>query len=296
MIEYERPRFLRGIHFGPGTSCGFDIDHWVRELKAMGMGWVVIVDDAGSMRNFAKACRDSGIMPIIRLYRKWPSGTGLRPKDLEAVKMYIGEGITKWFITRNEDNLGNEWTDNVLPQPIEVAAAQAAPLWLREAIEISILGGYPAITPLAQCAHHGESSSIRFYRAFFNWLRDHAWGEFDELLDNGLWLSTHCAVLNHAWIEGDTWHFEHPFNLGESLLDDDCSLIGHELPRDMIWNRWHKRLPIISTEGGVFHIFRQWDTRYPMWVHNSQDHASWTLAMFNWLEDYQLTHPNYYGM
>jgi len=114
--QYERPNVLRGVHFGPGTSCGFDIGWWINELKAMGIGWVKIVDDAGSMYNFAKACQQAGIMPIIRLWRDQPNPGTLRTKDLDAIRRYVGEGITKWFEVNNEPNLPNpEWQGHFSP-------------------------------------------------------------------------------------------------------------------------------------------------------------------------------------
>jgi len=296
-MQYERPDVLRGVHFGPGTSCGFDIGWWAKEMKQMGIGWTVFVDDAGSMYNAAKAWRENDMTPIMRMYEKWPAPRRMMAKSWLAVERYIKEGITRWILTsHNETNLPDEWENRALPQPIEKAAEIVAPLWLADALRIAQMGGYPAIPPLAHCAYHGECSSIRYSRAFFNWLAANADGEMRWLLDNGLWLAVHDAVLNHAWIENGVWHFEHPYNLGLTPLDDDCSAIGHEAYRDMIWNRWGKRLPIISTEGGVFHIFRQWDKDYPMWVQNSQDHGNWSLALDRWYRDvYWPEHKWFWG-
>ena len=39
-MQYERPDSLRGVHFGPGTTCTFDIGWWVQFLKSMHIGWV----------------------------------------------------------------------------------------------------------------------------------------------------------------------------------------------------------------------------------------------------------------
>lgn len=295
-MDYERPNTLRGVHFGPGTSCGFDIGWWVNELKQMGMGWIKIVDDAGSMYNFAKACRQAGIMPIMRMYRKWPNPGVLGTKDIEAIHIYVREGITRWIEPNNEGNIPPEWANDSLPQPIETAARICAANWIIDAEKIIELGGYPGIPALAQCSHHGECSSIRFSIAFFDWLKTNADSRMAYVLDHGAWLAVHCAVLNHAWTDEQGWHFEHPYNKGLTPFDDDNSLVGYIVPRDLIFARWQRRIPTISTEGGVFHIFRQWDLSYPNFVRNSYDHGVWTLEMYKWLDEWQKTHLWWYGM
>jgi hypothetical protein len=302
--DYERPNVLRGVHFGPGTSCGFDIGWWVNELRAMGMGWVKIVDDDGSMFNFAKACREAGIMPIIRLYRKWPNPGSLGTKALEAARRYIGEGITKWLESNNEPNLPCEWLNDLLPQPIKAAALAMADHWLWDAMRIIELGGYPAIPALAQCGFHAECSSLVFYRSFFDYLLANRGSDMRHVLETGGWLSVHDATLNHFYQdEAGQWHFEYPYDPncqsrhpGRTIAEDDNSLIGHEAPRDMIWDRWQLRVPIISTEGGVFHdVGTQWDRNYPG-ISSSWYHGAGTLAMFNWLDEYQKTHRWYFGI
>lgn len=316
--QFERPNVLRGVHFGPGTSCGFDIKWWVQFLKSMGIGWIKLVDDAGSMMDFAAACRAAGIMPIIRLYRQHPYPGRLSAKDLAAMKAYISKGITRWGEVSNEPNCWvPEWDPGWRPawkegDPplyetrwfIETAIPMIMKDWLLDAEAVIALGGYPAFPALAQCAFHPVSGSIPFYRAMFNYLQDHHFERTKRIFENGAWLAVHDATLNHFYKDGSgKWHFEYPYDPncqarypGRTIMNDDNSAIGHEAPRDMIYNRWKLRLPIVSTEGGVFlDVGRQWDRNYPP-ISSAEYHGEAIREMFGFYDEYQKTHGWWFGM
>ena len=316
-MNLERPNVLRGVHFGPGTSLGFDIPWWVEFLESMHIGWVKIVDDAGSMMEFAAACRAAGIMPIIRLYRQYPYPGRLREKDWVALKEYLRRDITRWFEIGNEPNLWEEWPPEKRPaewhegEPAvwerpEVLSYHIPTIindWMLDAEAIIALGGYPAFPAMAQCGFHPVSGSLPIYRALFNYMNDHYHDRAEAVWENGGWLSVHDATLNHFYHDGQEWHFEYPYDPscqsrhpGMTIMDNDNSLIGHEAPRDMLTNRWGLRVPIISTEGGVFlDVGTQWDANYPG-ISSAEYHGQGTLAMFNWLDEYQKTHQWFYGM
>ena len=316
ITDFERANVLRGVHFGPGTSCGFDIGWWVEFLKSMHIGWVKIVDDAGSMMEFARACREAGIMPIIRLYRQYPYPGRLREKDWVALQGYLDRGITRWIETGNEPNLWDvehhrehrpvkqEGVAIIGTPWFKDAAATAAIDWLLDAEIIVAKGGYPAFPAMAQCADHGDCSSLAWYREMFNHLATYYHERTEKVFERGGWLAVHDATLNHFYRgQGGQWHFEYPYDPvcqaahpGRTIMQDDNSLIGHEAPRDMIYERWGLRLPIISTEGGIFlNVGKQWDHKYPPIV-SAEYHGEATLAMFDWLDEYQKTHPWFVGM
>jgi hypothetical protein len=313
-MQYERPNVLRGVHFGPNTSCGFDVGWWVQFLKDMHMGWVKIVDDAGSMMNFAKACRAAGIMPIIRFYRQYPYPGTLREKDIPALRAYIDQGITRWIESGNEPNLYDpEWHPDHRPtqEPVigsawftDKAIPTVAANYVADAETIISYGGYPAFPAMAQCGFHGNCSSITWYRSLFNYLRDHYFDRTKYIFEHGGWLAVHDATLNHFYQDSDgKWHFEYPYDPvcqanhpGRTILDDDNSALGHEAPRTMIRNRWGLDIPIISTEGGVFlWIGYQQDANYPV-IRDAQYHGEATRWMFNFFDEYQKSNPEWYGM
>ena len=68
-------------------------------------------------------------------------------------------------------------------------------------------------------------------------------------------------------------------------MDDDCSLLGHRVPVQLLQDHFGLQVPVMSTEGGVFVPhggWQQWDTRYP--GYNYDGHAERTVAMFRWLQ------------
>jgi hypothetical protein len=175
--------------------------------------------------------------------------------------------------------------------------------WLRDAEAIIELGGYPAFPALAQCSHHPESSSIRWYVNAFEWMARNASDTAREVFSRGAWIATHDATLNHCYRdETGEWHFEYPYDPisqadkpGTTIMDDDNSLIGHRVPVQLLKQHFDLEVPVMSTEGGVFVPHEgvlQWDSRYPGYdVHG---HAERAVAMYRWLE--QNTPDYYFGM
>lgn len=302
LSDFERPASLRGIHGSPGTHANFDHDHWIRQVQEMGMHIYKVMDDgSGSVLEFARKLRANNIMPIVRMWGDAPNPTTLSSKALAIVKRYIHEGITRWIELNNEPNLSHEW------RPGEWRRGGRPDLvaqnWLKDAEEVIELGGYPAFPALAQCSHHPESSSIRWYVNAFEWMARSASHRAREVFSRGAWIATHDATLNHCYRdEAGEWHFEYPYDPicqadrpGRTIMDDDNSLIGHRVPVQLLKQHFDLEVPVMSTEGGVFvphDGVLQWDRRYP--AYDVHGHGERVVAMYRWLE--QDTPDYYFGM
>lgn len=299
LSEYERPASLRGIHGSPGTHANFDHQYWIAQLREMGMGLYKLMDDgSGSVLEFARTLRANNIMPVVRMWRDRPNPGVLSSRALSVVRRYIDEGITRWVEVNNEPNLPYEWQHGEWQRGGRPEAVMQN--WLRDAEAIIEMGGYPAFPALAQCSHHPESSSIRWYINAFEWLARNAAGTTRDLFSRGAWIASHDGVLNHCYRDGDgEWRFDYPYDPvcqadkpGKTIMDDDNSLIGHRVPVQLLREHFDLEVPVMSTEGGVFvphDGVLQWDSRYP--GYDLPGHAERTVAMYRWLEK---NAPDYY--
>jgi len=298
--DFPRPadRSVRGIHWSASVyhPSGSSLNWWINELLAMHIKWVKLLDDGkGSSREVCGSLLDNGIIPIVRLYRHCPNPGHLCAKEKETVGHLHALGV-RYFETNNEPNLPVEWKDG---EWLEGGRPEVVmEHWLRDARMVIELGGYPAFPALAQCAHHGESGSIPWYVKAFAWLHDHAYEAARDVFTSGAWIAVHDAVLNHCYREGYSWHFEYPYDPicqedqpGKTIMLDDNSLIGHRVPATLLHEHFGLRVPVISTEGGIFAPnggWQQWDDRYP--GYDYEGHAERVVAMFEWLrvnaEDY----------
>lgn len=293
LSDFERPPSLRGIHGSPGTHANFDREYWIRQVQDMGMSIYKLMDDgSGSVLEFARTLRTNGIMPVVRMWRNRPNPGTLSSQALSYVKRYIDEGITRWFEVNNEPNLPYEWREGEWQRGGRPELVVHN--WLKDAEAIIELGGYPAFPALAQCSHHPDSSSIRWYINAFEWMAHNEPDTTREVFSRGAWIASHDGVLNHCYRdEGGEWHFEYPYDPicqadrpGRTIMDDDNSLIGHRVPVQLLKEHFDLTVPVISTEGAVFvphDGILQWDPRYPGYdVHG---HAERTVAMYHWLEN-----------
>lgn len=291
--DFPRPKDLsrRGIHWS--ASCahptGSDLDWWVNELLDMNMKWVKLLDNGGgSSRHVCQKLLDNDIIPVVRMYRGRPNPGHLGDAEKQTVNDLIALGV-RYFEPNNEPNLGDEW------KPGEWQSGGRPGLvmqhWLQDAEWIINAGGHPGFPALAQCAHTQDHGSIPWYEQAFRWLVDNAQQQARAVFENGAWIASHNAVLNHCYWDGGKWHFEYPDDPicqadqpGKTIMQDDCSLMGYRVPTTLLKQHFGLQVPVISTEGGVFtpkSCAMAWDDRYP--TYDNAGHATRVVAMYKWL-------------
>ena len=299
---FPRPisQTVRGIHWSASTDHSSALGawpYWAEQLRAMGIGWVKLLDDGnGSSVQLCMALLTMGVIPIVRLYRPRPNPGHLPAAHMDTVRRLVGIGV-RYFEPNNEPNLADEWDGDKWAQTTWQERVQlAVEYWLSDAVSIIEAGGLPGFPALAQCAHKMTETaigSIPFYEEAFRHLAELHKEAARDLFDAGAWLAVHDAVLNHCYQDNSAWHFEYPYDPicqatdpGKTILQDDCSLIGHRAAEKLLQSHLGADLhpPVISTEGGVFMPKGGWtqpDTRYPGYDYQGQ--ATRTVAMFDWL-------------
>ncbi len=297
LADYPRPANAsrRGIHWSPSVfhPSGSTLDWWVDELRAMHVRWVKLLDHGGgSSRHVCQRLLQNGILPIVRMYRDRPNPGSLSDQEKDTISELVELGV-RYFECNNEPNLPAEWQEGEWQSGGRPDLVMQH--WLQDAEAIISRGGYPAFPALAQSGTKSDVGSIPWYVAAFQWLDEQAHDDALSVFDNGAWIAVHDAVLNHCYKDDEgEWHFEYPYDPicqadqpGKTIMDDDNSLIGHRVPAGLLMEHFDLRVPVISTEGGVFvprSGWQQWDPRYPGYNYDGQ--AERTVAMFEWLRSH----------
>ena len=152
--DYPRPPDDNGIgvHWSPGNTgavgAGDLRDHWIPQLKRMGVKWVKLLHDGGV--EFAEMLLENGIMPVVRLYRYQPNSRNLQRatlgrREIDYLNRFIKAGV-KYFEFNNEPELSSEWEgSNAPPNAIDYVARAA----ISDMETILDRGGYPAVPATA---------------------------------------------------------------------------------------------------------------------------------------------------
>lgn len=290
--EFPHSGNVRGLHGSASYNHPEQKLDWiVDELKAMGIGWFKLLDNRrGSSIPLCKRLRAAGIEPIVRLYthQQYP-GSMMDIGTVRTVEALRDVGVV-YVEIGNEPNQQVEWKDGYWRAGGRPELVMDD--WIKDALHVSRLGVYPALPALAQCAHHGECGSIPWYEKALGYLATKSRNQMQELIERGLWIAVHNAVLNHAYQDSEeVWHFEYPGDPlnqkdhpGATAMFDDCSLMGWQVPDSLMLKYFGVHVPIISTEGGVFCPRSGWsqpDSRYP--GYDEQGHARMTVAMFDYI-------------
>jgi hypothetical protein len=291
LSEYERSRNPRGMH---GWGNLWDrYDAWFDRIAEMKLGWIKTLDDSGDQMYAAARFRERGIMPVVRLYRGEPNPGTLPQYQLNIVKEYVDQNITRWFETNNEPNLDVEWKQSHKGIVQYGAPEIVMPAWLDDAEAVIERGGYPGFPALAPCGFDARHSSILTYQGYFRWLADHAYQRAKTVFENGAWIAIHPYMCNHFYRDDQgEWHFEYPDDPicqaddpGRTIMDDDVSLMCGEVPQTLLRQYFGLEVPLIGTEGGPWvprpGEVRREDTRYP--GNDLHSHAQATVGTFDWI-------------
>lgn len=215
----------RGIHWVPTVSQTPEtVDRLVDEAVAMGMKWVVFLNEGaqvGANDYLVKRLTQAGIEPVMRVYTP-----GLTPinGDLEEMVSHYTELGVRYFQLYNEPNLMVE-TGGQYPN-----VDRYLDLWApaaRQVIEAGGLPGFGALSP------QGEMDDRSF---------------LSEALIN-------LKARGQAGLLGRSWLAMHNYT-GPRPLNDPDGFMRFKQYDTIIRSALGRSLPIIGTEGGT-HITEQ---------------------------------------
>lgn len=222
LIDYPHPPGDngRGIHWIPTLSQSKEtVDTYVEKAVAMGMKWVVFLNDGaniGANDYLVKKLADAGIEPVMRIYT---SGvTPLSGNIKSMVQHYTDMGVN-YFQIYNEPNLRVETGG----KPADVV--EYVKLWSDVAQQVVDGGGYPGFGALSP---QGEMDDREFLKQALRELK--RTGKL-SLLDKG-WLAMH----NYT---------------GPRPLNDPDGFLRFRQYNDIITTELGRPIPIIGTEGGT---------------------------------------------
>lgn len=274
-------------------------------LRSRGLTWAVVltIDDS------ALACLPtilySGIMPVLRVVRKYPGR--INEKSLSAVRRFCAMG-GRYVQIGNEPNLACEWDRWPSASEWPAAFRQWAIDWYADAQPIEAAGGFVGIDPLAPGGNwrgghlvYGDGDDPAFLEAMLRELRNISGAT--ALLQRCGWVSVHPALLNHPlnYPDDPVNQAEHP---GQTVLSRYYAN-GMPTGASNCWRKWELvdhivqtelglRLPIIGTEGGAWALNGA-DPRYPALTAQTASDANvamlrsmrqtprWFLAQCPWL-------------
>jgi hypothetical protein len=222
LVDYPRPAGDngRGIHWIPTVSQSPDVvDRLVDEAVAMGMKWVVFLNQGANMDAndyLVKRLTEAGIEPIMRVYTP-----GLVPieGDLKAMVSHYTKLGVNYFQLYNEPNLMVETGGR--PPDVD----DYLDVWIPAAQQVIAGGGLPGFGALSP---QGEVDDRDFLRQALQALtaRDQT-----NLLDRA-WLAIH----NYT---------------GPRPLDDPDGFLRFRQYDGILRAALGRSLPIIGTEGGT---------------------------------------------
>jgi len=293
LSDYPRPPDDTGIgiHWSAGNPAAVGIgelrDYWIPQLHSLGVKWVKFLHDGGL--EFAALLQQSGIMPVVRLYRYQPNSTDsspgrgtLGPSEIQYLERYIDAGV-RYFEFNNEPGLPAEWEDGVLPPNGETIVARNA---IVDMETILVRGGFPALPATAIGSKWDLIGKIvQLGRA--------------DLFDEPVWIAVHNYDINHpldypydvvnqegqqlspaeyqeldrqgAWYGKNWGHRSLEFineqrslgaNPGDTIHDDPSCWLSYTRFDELVDVHLGRALPILATENGPI-VDEDPDPRYP---------------------------------
>ncbi len=210
----------RGIHWIPTVSQSPDVvDRFVEEAQAMGMKWVVFLNEGTDVKAndyLVKRLVQAGIEPVMRVYTP-----GLVPieGDLKSmVRHYVDLGVN-YFQLYNEPNLMVE--TNGQPPNVD----HYLDLWIPAAMQVIEAGGLPGFGALSP---QGEVDDREFLR---------------QALDR-LKARDRVSLLDRAWLAMHNY-------TGPRPLNDPDGFLRFRQYDTIVRAALGRSLPIIGTEGGT---------------------------------------------
>ncbi len=298
--DYPRPPDDngRGVHWSASVyhPTGDDLDSWVRELTAMKIKWVKLLDDGGgSSKEVCEKLLDAGIMPVVRLYRPQPNPGHIHGREEKTIQELVALGV-RYFETNNEPDLAAEWQNNHRPSNwLDIVVDN----FIYDADRILALGGLPAfpamgvgtrVNGIARVVDRGRIDIFEkgAWVAIHNYTLNHPLDyPYDDVNQNGTPLTREEYEKFGAWAwDGqpmetiNKWR-EEDKNPGATIRDDSSCFLALKLMDEIIRDTLGFPVPILSTEGGPVVGWRE-DRRYPRVT--PQTHAEMVAAIADYVQ------------
>ncbi len=210
-----------GIHWIPTVKQEPGvIDRFINEVVRMHIKWVVFLNDGSNIGDndyLVERLVDSGIMPVMRIYR-----SNVSPYDGELIEMvahYRARGVY-YFQLYNEPNVNEENSQGF------ANANQYALTWASAARDVIEGGGLPGLGALSP---GGAFDHYTFLERTIHALRR----------NGDIW------ILNRSWLSVHNYHGL------RSLSDEDGFLLFRNYD-EIIRNQINRSIPMIGTEGGSY--------------------------------------------
>ncbi len=298
--DYPRPPDDngRGVHWSASVyhPTGDNLDSWIRELTAMKIKWVKLLDDGGgSSKEACEKLLDAGIMPVVRLYRPQPNPGHIHGREENTVRELVALGV-RYFETNNEPDLAAEWQNNHRPSNwLDIVVDN----FIYDADRILALGGLPAfpamgvgnrVNGIARVVDRGRIDIFEkgAWVAIHNYTLNHPLNyPYDDVNQNGTPLTREEYERLGSWAwDGqpmetiNQWRDEDK-NPGATIHDDSSCFLALELMDGIIRDTLGFPVPILSTEGGPVVGWRE-DRRYPRIT--PQLHAEMVAAITDYVQ------------
>lgn len=259
LTDYPRPVGDNGmgVHWIPTVrQTHAEIDHFVEEAKAMGMKWVLFLNegtDTSANDYLVNKLTQAGIEPMMRIYTP-----GLTPVtgDLQGLVRHYRELGVRYFQLYNEPNLMVE-TGGQYPD-----VEHYLDLWVPAAKEIIAAGGLPGFGALSP---QGEMDDRDFLRQALT-----------DLKERGL-----QGLFNRSWLSMHNY-------TGPRALDDPNGFMRFRQYNDIIESVLGHSIPIIGTEGGTHiteHVSeaQQVDMVTGAYKYMREQREPWNFAYTYWI-------------
>lgn len=222
LMDYPHPAGDngRGIHWIPTVSQSPEVvDRFVDEAVAMGMKWVVFLNEGaniGANDYLVKRLTQAGIEPVMRVYT--PGLVPIEGDLKEMVRHYTDLGV-HYFQLYNEPNLMVE-TGGRYPE-----VERYLNLWIPAAQQVIEAGGLPGFGALSP---QGEMDDRLFLQQ-----------ALDQLKSRG-----QSRLLDRSWLAIHNY-------TGPRPLDDPDGFLRFQQYDAIVRAALGRSLPIIGTEGGT---------------------------------------------
>jgi hypothetical protein len=211
-----------GIHWIPTVKQDPGVvDHFINQVNGMHIKWVVFLNDGSNVGDndyLVDRLVDSGIMPVMRIYRD-----NIRPYDGDLGKMvahYRDRGVI-YFQLYNEPN-ANEENSQGFANPNQYAVA-----WASAARDVINNGGLPGIGALSPGGAYDHYTFLARTFQALKWNGD-------------------LGLLNRSWLSVHNYH-------GTRSLDDEDGFLLFRKYEKIVQKHLERSMPMIGTEGGSYH-------------------------------------------